>query len=122
MFMSEVDILKRLEKYGGEGVNVEVRRISLLKTHLHGLPSFPASDKKKDPRYKWFIENCGDRCWELDAMDPNNLRASVEQAILELIEPEAWARYEKVNEAERESLRSVLDAWRGARPRPKIVS
>ena len=47
---------------------------------MRGLPSFPASDKKKDPRYKWFVRNYGNRCWELDAMDPNDLRACVEQA------------------------------------------
>ena len=29
-----------------------------------GLPSFPAKDKRKDPRYKWFRSNHGDRCWD----------------------------------------------------------
>jgi hypothetical protein len=46
---------------------------------LADLPSFPASDKKKDPRYGWFVENFGDRCWELDALDPNDVRACVEK-------------------------------------------
>jgi hypothetical protein len=31
------------------------------------------------------------QCWELDAMDPNDLRDCVERAIKELIEPVAWA-------------------------------
>ena len=58
---------------------------------MRGLPSFPAADKRKDPRYKWFVANHGDRCWELDAMDPNDLRDCVEQEIRRLIEPVAWA-------------------------------
>jgi hypothetical protein len=39
-----------------------------------GLPSFPASSKRKDPRYSWFVEHHGTRCWEIDAMDPRDLR------------------------------------------------
>jgi hypothetical protein len=86
-------------------------RIALTREHVRGLPPFPAADKKKDPRYKWFRANHGDRCWELDAMDPNDLRACVERAIKELIEPVAWQRCEVVNRAEQESLKSILDRW-----------
>jgi hypothetical protein len=78
---------------------------------VSGLPSFPAADKRKDPRFKWFRSNYGARCWELDAMDPNDLRDCVEQEIKELIEPKAWRRCEAVNKAEQESLRTVLDEW-----------
>ena len=49
----------------------------------------------------------------LDAMDPNDLRDCVEQAIRGLIEPVAWKRCEIVNRAEQESLRTVLDSWKG---------
>ena len=73
---------------------------------MRGLPSFPAADKRKDPRYKWFVANYGDRCWELDAMDPNDLRDCVEREIKELIEPVAWQRCEVVNKAEQESLKT----------------
>ena len=66
-----------------------------------------------DPRYKWFVANYGKRCWELDAMDPNALRACVEREIKKLIDPVAWKRCEIINKAEQESLRSVLDSWRG---------
>jgi hypothetical protein len=116
LFMSEVDLPGRLDKYGG--AHVEVRRIALTREQVRSLPSFPASDKKKDPRYKWFVANHGTRCWELDAMDPNDLRDCVEAAIKELIEPEAWARCEIVNKAEQESLRTVLKGWKapGAEP------
>jgi hypothetical protein len=73
MFMSECDLPRRLADYDGD--HVEVRRIALTRPDLEGLPSFPATDKKKDTRYPWFVKNYGDRCWELDAMDPNDLRA-----------------------------------------------
>jgi hypothetical protein len=109
MFMSEVDLPTRLAKYDGD--HVELRRIALTRDQVSGLPSFPAADKRKDPRFKWFRSNYGARCWELDAMDPNDLRDCVEQEIKELIEPKAWRRCEAVNKAEQESLRTVLDEW-----------
>jgi hypothetical protein len=115
LYMSEVDLPKRFLEYGGD--HIEPRRIALTRDHVRGLPSFPATDKKNDPRYKWFIENYGQRCWELDAMDPNALRDCVEQAIVELIEPEAWRRCEEINQAEQESLRTVLDNWKNPLPR-----
>jgi hypothetical protein len=79
-----------------------------------GLPSFPVTDKRKDPRFKWFLRNHGDQCWELDAMDPNDLRDVVEGAIRALIEPVAWGRCEAVNKAEQESLRTVIANWGAA--------
>jgi hypothetical protein len=79
---------------------------------VQGLPSFAADDKKKDPRHSWFKHHHGTECWELDAMDPRDLRDCVESAIVELIEPVAWERCEVVNAAERESLRDILVMWK----------
>jgi hypothetical protein len=112
MFMSEEDLPNRLAQYGGDHITLE--RIALIQDHVPALPSFPATDKRKDPRYRWFRSNYGDRCWELDALDPGVLRACVETAILELIEPEAWKRCEIINRAEQESLRTIIEKW-GAR-------
>jgi hypothetical protein len=109
LFMSEADLPARLSSYGGE--HVSLRRIALTREHVNGLPPFPATDKRKDPRYRWFRANHGHRCWELDAMDPNDLRDCVEQAIVELIEPVAWERCETVNRAEQQSLRTILEKW-----------
>jgi hypothetical protein len=110
MCMSEDDLPKRLEEYDGD--HVEVRRIALTREQLRGLPSFPAADKVKDTRYRWFVSNYGNTCWELDAMDPNDLRECVEEAIKGLIEPEAWERCMAQNKAEEGSLRFVMERWR----------
>jgi hypothetical protein len=110
MFMSEQDLPARFARYDGN--HVKLRRIALAPRQVRGLPSFPASDKRKDPRYKWFRSNYGERCWELDAMDPNDLRDCVESEIKKLIEPIAWERCEIVNRAEHKSLKSILENWR----------
>jgi len=109
LFMSEQDLPNRFAKYDGD--HIILTRIALTIEQLDGLPSFPAADKRKDPRYKWFVANHGQHCWELDAMDPNDLRSCVEQEIKKLIEPVAWQRCERVNDAEQESLRSILERW-----------
>jgi hypothetical protein len=109
LFMSEEDLPTRLANYDGNHVKLE--RVALTQEQVLGLPSFPATDKKKDTRYKWFRAHHGARCWELDAMDPNDLRACVEEAIKELIEPVAWKRCETVNRAEQVSLKTVLEGW-----------
>jgi hypothetical protein len=109
MFMSEADLPNRFAKYDGD--HVTLKRIALTREHLNGLLSFPATDKRKDPRYPWFVKNYGKRCWELDAMDPNDLRACVKREIKKLIEPVAWKRCEVVNRAEQESLKTILQKW-----------
>jgi hypothetical protein len=110
MNMSEHDLPNRLAEYGGD--HVDLRRITLRQEHLDDLPSFPASDKAKDTRYKWFVRLFGNQCWELDALDPNVLRNLIEEAIQDEIEPSAWQRCAVVEKAERESLRTVLDSWK----------
>jgi hypothetical protein len=111
MFMSEEDLPARFKKYGGK--HIRLKRIALIGDEsLEQLPSFPAADKRKDPRYRWFTSRYGSDCWELDAMDPNHLREVVEYEIKRLIEPVAWRRCEVVNKAEQESLKTVLDQWR----------
>jgi hypothetical protein len=112
MCMSEHDLPKRFEKYDGD--HIELKRIALRREHLNDLSSFPASDKKKDKRYKWFVRNFGDRCWELDALDPNDLRDLVEKAIESEIDPVTWNRSIAIENAETESMRTVLDSWKGA--------
>ena len=112
--MSEVDIPNRLEKYSDGGF-INLKRVALLENHLSLLPSFPASDKKKDPRYKWFTKNYGRKCWEIDAMDPIELRDIVEAEIKLCIEPDEWERCAKINRAEQASLRTVLKGWKGTR-------
>jgi hypothetical protein len=111
MYMSEEDLPKRFEKYGGDHVVIE--RVALTRADCNGLPSFQAAEKKRDPRYKWFVRNFGKKCWELDAMDPNDLRAKVETAIRDHIEWVQWRRDDRINKAEQKSLRTVLDNWSG---------
>jgi hypothetical protein len=112
LYMSERDLPERLARYDGD--HVDLYRIALTVSHLADLPPFPAADKRKDPRYKWFVSNYGDQCWELDALDPNELRDCVDENIWRWIKPEAWERCKVTERAEQESLRAILNGWKGA--------
>jgi hypothetical protein len=119
MNMSEHDLPTRFEKYDGD--HIELKRVALRKEQLANLQSFPASDKQRDTRYKWFVERYGQRCWELDAMDPRDLRKLVEKAIKKHIEPVAWKRCQVTEKAEKESIRVGIRRWNNKKPQPPRV-
>jgi hypothetical protein len=107
LHMSEVDLPKRLKRYGGD--HVILKRIALVSEDLPDLPS--VCPNPRDTRTKWFRAQYGERCYELDAMRPNDLRQRVEEEIVAQIEPEAWDRCARAQEAEQQSLEAVLDRW-----------
>jgi hypothetical protein len=110
LHMSEVDLPERLTEYGGH--HVQVKRIALTQDQVASLPSFPASDKRKDPRYDWFLCDYGNRCWEIDALDPNELRDCVEANIKNcILDLGTWEHLQKINNEERDSIRHVFSRW-----------
>jgi hypothetical protein len=111
LHMSEVDLPRRLDEYGA---NVERSRVALHDVDISnsGLPHFAAEEKRKDPRYGWFVERYGHCCWELDALNPNVLRDRIESRIRAEIDFDAWDRCKSVEQAEHQSLIEVIENWR----------
>jgi hypothetical protein len=107
--MSERDLPQRIREYGGD--HIELKRIALTADQTEPLPSFSVETKRRDPRYKWFKQNHGDRCWELDAMDPRQLRSVVETEIEALIDQELWDQQEAHQEREKRSIEALLRWW-----------
>jgi hypothetical protein len=103
MHMSEVDLPERLERYGATGFLFN--RIAFTEADTSSLPSFDA--KTTDPRYDWYVENYGDEAWELDAMDPNDLRDRVREEIEFYVDAEAWERHKLVETAQRETVKTI---------------
>ena len=110
MHMSEIDLPDRLERYGGD---VDLVRVAIAEEDSNAkVPWFPTDDKAKDPRYKWYVENYGTRCWELDALSPVVLRDRVENEILARMDSKAWEHSIKIEAAERESMKKVLATFK----------
>lgn len=121
MWMSEVDLRKRLIEVGAEffpgEIDFELRRVALTTADTRDLGlelSYDVTKKrpgkeKGDPRLPWFQRNYGARGWELDAMNPNVLRDRVADEIKHYIDWEAWGRCRLAGEAERQSLVKIAD-------------
>lgn len=100
LYMSEVDLPRRLERYGARG---HLQRIAILPEDTTKLMPFPA--KRADTRYQWYVERYGTECWELDAMDPSALRNRVREQIEARLDLLAWENAKQVEQVEIESMR-----------------
>jgi hypothetical protein len=114
LYMSEIDLPERLLRYGANTTMFELRRIALTVDDVgsSALPSFQAATKTGDARYKWFVCKYGDRCWELDAMNPNVLRQRVRDSIIQFLDVEAWDHMVGIERVERESMQKVMGEWK----------
>jgi hypothetical protein len=106
-YMSDVDLPSRLQRYGARGV--ELDRIAVDMDTDSDLPPFAA--KRTDKRYQWFTERYGNRCIEVDALDPNVLRQRVSDRIRRSIDMEKWERMVAVEEAEKASMVAFMEQW-----------
>lgn len=85
------------------------QRLGVLESDFEAFNLLPLEVKRTDSRAKRFLAECGDRCAELDALPPTELRRRVETAILSHVDQAAWERVQLVENAEREALATVLN-------------
>lgn len=108
-----MDLPQRLAAYGAD---IDIRRIALTEEDVTfgDLPSFEAETKKGDSRHCWFVGQYGERCWELDALDPREFRGRVGDAIIAFIDDDQWERCGLAEAAECDTLRTILGTWHEA--------
>lgn len=112
MSMSEVDLPQRFERYGGQ---IRIVRVALDASDVADLDlagaTFSVREKTSDSRAPGFEEAYGDRCAELDALDPNVLRSRLRQAVLDHLDADLWDEGLEQEADERASLVKALGAW-----------
>ena len=116
LYMSEVDLPKRMSRYCGKA---EIRRVAIIQSDTiekdandkSKLPSFSVETKIKDPRYQWYKTNYGDECWELDALSPVILRERLESSIRCYLDHDAWNHARKIEKAEIQAMECYKDRW-----------
>lgn len=111
LFMSEVDLPQRLQAYGGR---CDFKRIALQRHDLDALPHFDTGTKSGDARLHWYVRRTTadpQKCWELDAMDPNDLRERVHSSITGFMDMDAWNHSLQIEAAERESMQAFRAQW-----------
>ena len=109
LFMSEIDLPRRLERYGSRW---KFERIAVLRDDNKHLPSFDVATKRDDARHDWYTSNFGNKCWELDAIDPNDLRDRVKEQIETRLNLLTWEHAKHIEAAEVASMREFHAAWK----------
>ena len=111
--MSDVDIPGRLERYGGDAT---LTRLAILPEQIrrYGLPTEPAEEKRRDPRYAWFVKTHGPTCCELDTINPNVLRGLIDAAVSSFVDAEAWALADRIEAVQRTNIHEYLAGFPGA--------
>jgi hypothetical protein len=89
------------------------RRLSVNADDFDKFKIVPMLAKKTDSRSKAFAQKHGHQCAELDAIPADVLRDRVEQAIEGHVDHAEWSRMRKVEQAERDTLETVIAAMRG---------
>lgn len=109
--MSDVDLPRRLTKYGAK---LELKRVALTRDDLKSLPSFDPETKRSDPRHRWFMKKIKTRCYELDALPPPKLRGRVESQIRELIDLDLWEHAKMIEQVEVDSMQAFHKSWQAS--------
>jgi len=75
----------------------------------HKLESWDVEQKKDDVNYKWFVDNFGEKCAEIDAIPPDELRTMIEDAIKShIVDPDAWEELAASVTSDRETIAEAL--------------
>ncbi len=100
--------------HDGGNADFQVVRLGFNPEHFeqHNLESWDVDRKKKDSNYQWFVDNFGEKCAEIDAIPPDELRTMLEYAILSHInDPEAWDTLRESQDSEREAIELALSGF-----------
>ncbi len=105
------DLQDRLDKYCGD---VEVKRMALTYDQVRRYDLIPNPAKIADTRSKGYISQFGNQCWELDAIEPDELVRLCRTAVDTLIEDrDAWLAIKEKDKAERQALLAQLQHMNG---------
>ena len=114
MFMSEQDLPSRLAEYDGDHVDAAAHRADPRAGQRPAV--VPGSRQEQRPSLQLVRRDTTASVVGNSTRWTRTISATAfEKAIIELIEPVAWKRCEVVNRAEQESLRTILQKWKGAR-------
>lgn len=93
------------------GREVKVERLALNFDQVQEYNPPPNFAKATDIRFAGYVEQFGEECWELDALDPDVLTQLIRDAIEPLIDPAKWKRAKRAETAALEAIEKVSDNW-----------
>lgn len=107
------DVRDRLKLFVGatlaHRVTVERLALNMDQVELYNPPPNPT--KLKDSRAKSYLEDFGEECWELDALDPIVIRDLIESSIQARRDDELWQEAVEEEQVARAHLARIADNW-----------
>lgn len=102
------DLQTRFDSYSE--LDVTVKRIALTFDQVQERNLIPNPAKIQDPRASGYIDQYGNECWELDAIEPNELVEMVQQAVEDQVTDwDAWDQIKDQDVKERNELQKSFE-------------
>jgi len=102
----EDELHRRVIRYGSP--EFEMRRLAIHPADIKKFNLPPLRVKDSDSRAKQFKAKYGNKCVELDALPPDELRKRIREAIEAHLDREAWNRALRVEQVEKESITRIV--------------
>ncbi len=103
------DIRDRLDLFIGE---VEVKRLALTWDQVQQYNAPPNPSKNTDPRFESYLEQFGNDCWELDALEPSVIVDLIEDAVTEIRDVDLWDEQVEREEKVKKKIAKFAKGWK----------
>jgi hypothetical protein len=107
----ETDLSARIRGYGAK---FTIERLAIHSADITKFKLPPLRVKESDSRAAGFLRRYSNRCVELDALPPTELRRRIEQAVTAMLDRELWDRAVIVEQAELASIQKIMERWPGS--------
>lgn len=88
-----------------------INRIALNMDQVEAYDPPPNPTKLTDSRSTGYIDEYGEECWELDALEPTVLADLIREAINEVRDADLWDEATEAQEADRGKLETAAERW-----------
>jgi len=102
------DIQDRLRMFGA---SVTVVRIALNMDQVEEYQPPPNPAKNTDSRYKDYVRDYSEECWELDALNPQVLVDLITEEVEQRTQGDLFEARIDIQESQRKEIRKVADDW-----------
>jgi len=104
----ETDLYERIRSYGAKFV---IKRLAIHAADIARFKLPPLRVKATDSRAADFLRRYSNRCVELDALPPSELRRRIKEAVTSMLDRALWDRAVMVEQVELESIQEVVSRW-----------
>jgi hypothetical protein len=104
----ETDLCERIRGYGAE---FDINRLAIHAADIAKFKLPPLRVKESDSRTASFLRRYSNKCVELDALPPTELRRRIETSVRRMMDRKLWDRAVMVEKTELASIQQIVKRW-----------